>query len=205
MASRAQPGHRGDGDDRAAAARGHRVQDQLRGEHHRPQVQVQRVAPLRRVRRREARLLEAPGVAHQYTQPAVPPAGGIDRGTHPLRGRHVRADERPADPSRRRRTSLPVQIGDDYVHTLGRQPPGDPGADPGRTPGHQGRPPVKLHDPILRRRTDIPAGPGDRSAPAPRCHRTEQSWTRRGCGILSVVWPTVLIRARRRPRPLRIS
>jgi hypothetical protein len=160
MASRAQPGHRGDGDDRAAAARGHRVQDQLRGEHHRPQVQVQRVAPLRRVRRREARLFEAPRVADQHAQSARPPLARRDGGADPGRGRHVRADERPADPPSRRRTSLPVQVGNDHVHALGRQPLGDPGTDPGRAPGHQSRLPVKLHPPILRRRTDIPADTG---------------------------------------------
>jgi hypothetical protein len=33
-------------------------------------------------------------------------------------------------------------------------------ADPGRAPGHQSRLPVKLHAPIVRRRTDIPADPG---------------------------------------------
>jgi hypothetical protein len=68
-------------------------------------------------------------------------------------------DERPADPARRRRTSLLVQVGDDHIHALGRQPLGDPRPDPGHAPSHQGDLPVKLHNGILRHGADIPAGP----------------------------------------------
>src|SRR5439155_1601304 len=66
VAGRAQPRGRGDVDDRAAAALVHRGQDELRGEHDCAQVQVECLLPLRRIRRREAWLLDAPGVVDQH-------------------------------------------------------------------------------------------------------------------------------------------
>jgi hypothetical protein len=155
MAGRTQPGDRRDRDDRAAA-KSHRLPDQLRRQHDPAQVQVQRVAPLRRIGRGETRLRKPPGVADQHPQPPRPPQRRADRQAHPGLGRDVRLDERPADPARGPRASLPVQIGDDHVHALARQPLRDPRPDPGRAAGHQSGQSVTIHASILHRATDIP-------------------------------------------------
>jgi len=91
---RAQPGGRGDVDDRPAAALPHRGQDLLRGQHDRAQVQVEGLLPLGRLRRREARLLDAPGVVDQHGDWT----GRVDRRADVGGVSEVGAEERAADP-----------------------------------------------------------------------------------------------------------
>jgi hypothetical protein len=145
-----QPGGRGDVDDRSAAAFGHRAKDKLRGEHDRPQVQIERLLPLRRVRRREARLLDASGVVDQYADPARSIYGRPDPGP----GTDIRADERPADPRCRGWPGLLAEIGDDHVHALRREPLRDPGANPVRASRHQSDLSLEVHGGIVCRGTD---------------------------------------------------
>jgi hypothetical protein len=94
VAGRAQPGGRGDVDDRPAAALVHRGQDKLRGEYDRAQVQVEGLPPLGRLRRREARLLDAPGVVDQHAHRP----GRVDRRADVGGVGEVGADERAAGP-----------------------------------------------------------------------------------------------------------
>jgi hypothetical protein len=152
VAGRAQPGGRGDVDDRAAAAFPHRGQDELRGEHDRAQVQVERVLPPRRVRRREARFLDASGVVDQHGDRT----GRVDRRADVGRVSEVGAEERAAGPFGHNRARPFVKVGDDHVHALGREPFRDPGADPGRTSRHQSRQSVEFHGGSVRPGTDIP-------------------------------------------------
>jgi deoxyribose-phosphate aldolase len=152
VAGRAQPGRRGDVDDRAAAALPHRGQDELRGEHDRAQVQVEGLLPLHPIRRGEARLLDAPGVVDQHADRPGRVNGRVDAG--PVS--EVGAEERAADPFGRNRALPVVEIGDDHVHALGGEPFRDPGAYPVRTPRHQSRHPVEVHSGIVGPGTDIP-------------------------------------------------
>jgi hypothetical protein len=152
VASRAQPGSRGDVDDRAAAALGHRSQDELRGQHDRAQVQVEGLLPLRRIRCGEARLLNAPGVVDQDADWPGRVDGRVDAG--PVS--EVGAEERAADPFGRNWALPVVEVGDDHVHALGGEPFRDPGADSGRTSRHQSRQSVEFHGGSVRPGTDIP-------------------------------------------------
>jgi hypothetical protein len=152
MAGRAQPGRRGDVDDRAATALPHRGQHELRGEHDRAQVQVEGVLPLRLVRCREVRLLGASGVVDQHADRT----GRADRRVNVGRVSEVGAQERAADPFGHNRARPFVQVGDDYVHALRGEPFRDPGADPGRTSRHQSRQSVEFHGGSVRPGTDIP-------------------------------------------------
>ncbi len=135
---------------RPAAALGHRAEDELRREHHGPQVQVERVIPFRRVRRGEARPFDASGVVDQYADRARGVYGRADAGV----GGDIRADERPADPGGGGRTGLIVEIGDEHAHAFRREPLGDSGAYPVRTPCHQRGGALKVHGGIVRRGTD---------------------------------------------------
>jgi hypothetical protein len=151
MTGRAQPGVRGDVDDRAAAARPHRDQDELRSEHHGAQVQVERALPPRRARRREARFLDASGVVDQH---ADRPGRGDRRGdVSPVCD--VGTEKRAADPFGRNRARLLVPVGDDHVHAFRGEPLRDPGAYPFRTSRHQSGRPVEFHDGSVRPGTDI--------------------------------------------------
>jgi hypothetical protein len=152
VAGRAQPGGRGDVDDRAAAAFPHRGQDELRGEHDRAQVQVEGLLPLGRLRRREARFLDASGVVDQHGDRT----GRVDRRADVGRVSEVGAEERAAGPFGHNRARPFVKVGDDHVHALGREPFRDPGADPGRTSRHQSRQSVEFHGGSVRPGTDIP-------------------------------------------------
>jgi hypothetical protein len=152
VAGRAQPGRRGDVDDRAAAALPHRGQDELRGEHDRAQVQVEGLLPLRRIRCGEARLLNAPSVVDQHAHRARRVHGGADAG--PVG--EIGMDERAADPFGHSWARTVVPVGDDHVHALGGEPFRDPGADSGRTSRHQSRPSVEFHGGSVRPGTDIP-------------------------------------------------
>jgi len=151
VAGRAQRGGRGDVDDRAAAALPHRGRDELRGEHDRAQVQVEGLLPLRRIRRGEARLLDAPGVVDQHADRT----GRVDRRADVGPASEVGAEERAADPFGHCRARPLVAVGDDHVHALGRQPFRDPAADPVRTPRHQSSPSVEVHGGIVCPGTDI--------------------------------------------------
>jgi hypothetical protein len=152
VASCAQPGGRGDVDDRAAAALPHRGQDELRGEHDRAQVQVEGLLPLRRIRCGEARLLNAPGVVDQDADWP----GGVDGRVDVGPVGEVGAEERAADPFGRNRALPVVEVGDDHVHALGGEPFRDPGANPGRTSRHQSRQSAEFHGGSVRPGTDIP-------------------------------------------------
>jgi hypothetical protein len=152
VAGRAQPGGRGDVDDRAAAALPHRGQDELGGEHDRAQVQVEGLLPLRRIRRREARLLDAPGVVDQHPDRTGRVDGRMDAG--PVS--EVGAEERAADPFGRNRALPVVEVGDDHAHALGGEPLRDPGAYPVRTSRHQCGHSAEFHGGIVGPGTDIP-------------------------------------------------
>jgi hypothetical protein len=158
VAGRAQPGGRGDVDDRTAAALPHRGEDELRGEYDGAQVQVERVPPPRRVRRREGRFLEAPGVVHQHADRA---RGGDGR-AHARLGPHVRGNERPADPRGGGRAGPLVPVGDDHAHAFGGEPLRDPAAYPVRASRHQSGHSFKVHYGSVGRGTDIsfPIAPG---------------------------------------------
>ena len=120
-------------------------EDKLCGEHDRPQVQVEGLLPLGRVRRGEARLLDASGVVDQHADPARRINGRPDTGP----GRDICGDERPADPRRCGRPGLLVEIGDNHVHALRREPLSDPGAYPFRTPCHQSGLSLEVHRGIV--------------------------------------------------------
>jgi hypothetical protein len=152
VAGHAQPGGRRDVDDRATAARPHRDEDELGGEHDGAQVQVERALPPRRLRGREARFLDAPGVVDQHADRPR----GIDRRVDVSPVSKVGPEERAADPFGHSRARPLVQVGDDHVHALGGEPLRDPGADPGRTPRHQSRQSVEFHGGSVRPGTDIP-------------------------------------------------
>jgi hypothetical protein len=152
VAGRAQPGRRGDVDDRAAAALPHRAQDELRGEHDRAQVQVEGLLPLRRICRGEARLLNAPGVIDQHPNRTGRVDGRVD--VAPVG--EIGMDERAADPFGHNWARPVVPVGDDHVHALRGEPLRDPGAYPVRAPRHQSRHPVEFHDGIVGPGTDIP-------------------------------------------------
>jgi hypothetical protein len=155
MEGRAEPGGRGDVDDGTAAALGHRVQDELGGEHDRPQVQVERVLPFRRLRHREARLLDAPGVVDQH----VDRSGRVQRRAYAALGGDVCVQERTADPFGPYWSGPVVEVSDDHLHALGRQPFRDPATDPVRAAGHQGGPTVEFHHGIVGRGPDNSAAP----------------------------------------------
>jgi hypothetical protein len=93
VAGRSESGDRGDVDDRAATAVGHRSEGELGGEHDCPQVQVKGVLPFRRLRGGEARALDASGVVNQDADPAGQPAGGIDGGADTGPGGDIGAHE----------------------------------------------------------------------------------------------------------------
>jgi hypothetical protein len=152
VVGRAQPGGRGDVDDRSAAALPHRGQHELGGEHDRAQVQVERAAPPHRVRRREVRFLGSSGVVDQHADRT----GRVDRRVDVGRVSEVGAEERAADPFGRNRAPPVVEVGDDDVHALGGEPLRDSGADPGRTSRHQSCQPVEFHGGSVRPGTDIP-------------------------------------------------
>jgi hypothetical protein len=152
VAGGAQPGGRRDVDDRPAAALPHRGQDELRGEHDRAQVQVERALPPGRVRRREVRLLAAAGVVDQHADRT----GRVDGRAHVGPVSEVGAEERAADPFGRNRALPFVAVGDDHVHALGREPLRDPGAYPVRASCHQCGYSVEFHGGIVRPGTDIP-------------------------------------------------
>ena len=69
-------------------------------------------------------------------------------------GGEIRADERPADPGGGGRTGLIVEVGDDHAHAFRREPLGDSGAYPVRTPCHQRGGALKVHGGIVRHGTD---------------------------------------------------
>jgi len=153
VAGRAQPRGRGDVDDRAAAALPHRGQDKLRGEHDRAQVQVEGLFPLRRIRRGETWLLDAPGVVDQHADRT----GRVDRCVDVGSVGEVGVEERAADPFGRSRARPFVQVGDDDVHALGGEPLRDPCAYPGRASRYQSRQSVEFHGDIVGSGTDNPA------------------------------------------------
>jgi len=148
VASRAQPGGRGDVDDRAAAAFPHRGQHELRGEHDRAQVQVEGLLPLRRIRCGEARLLNAPGVVDQDADWP----GGVDGRVDVGPVGEVGTEERAADPFGRNRALPVVEVGDDHVHALR----GEPFRDPGPASRHQCGDSAEFHGGSVRPGTDIP-------------------------------------------------
>jgi hypothetical protein len=152
VAGRAQPGGRGDVDDRATAALLHRGQDELRGEHDRAQVQVERAVPPRQIRLREMRLLGSSRVVDQHADRAGRVDGRMDAG--PVS--EVGADKRAADPFGQNRALPVVEVGDDQLHALGGEPLRDPGADPVRTSRHQCGRSVEFHGGIVGPGTDIP-------------------------------------------------
>jgi hypothetical protein len=162
VAGRAQPSRRGDVDDRAAAALGHRGQNELRGQHDRAQVQVERALPPRRVRRREVRLLGSSRVVNQHADRTGRGDSRVD--ASPVT--EVRAEERAANPFGRNRALPVVEVGDDQVHALGGEPFRDPGADPVRASRHQCGHSAKFHGGIVGPGTDIPfrSQPGVRMA-----------------------------------------
>jgi hypothetical protein len=127
-------------------------QDELRGEHERAQVQVERALPPRQIRLREMRLLGSSRVVDQHADRA----GRVDRRADAGPVGEVGADERAADPFGQNRTLPVVEVGDDHVHALGREPLRDPGAYPVRTSRHQCGHSVDFHDGIVGPGTDIP-------------------------------------------------
>ena len=88
-----------------------------------------------------------------------PPGGRGGRSEHDGPQVHVQGDvggdERAADPGGRFLARLFVEVGNDHVHALGRQPIGDSSADPGGGAGHQRGSSVKVHARIVRPGTDI--------------------------------------------------
>jgi hypothetical protein len=152
VGGRAEAGRRGDVDDRPSAACPHRGEDELRGEHDGAQVQVEGLFPGRRIRRWEARFLEAPGVVDQHGDRT----GRADRRVHVGPVSDVGAAERAAGPFGHNRARLLVPVGDDHVHALRGQPLRDPGAYSCRASCHQSGHPVEFHGGSVRPGTDIP-------------------------------------------------
>ena len=135
---------------RAAAALGDRPQDELRREHHRPQVQVERMLPFRRVRRGEVTALAKPPalLTSTPTVSALTTAVRTPAWWRCCPG----ANDRPIRVGLAR-PALSFEISDDNPHAFRREPLGDSGAYP-RHPRHQGGSALKVHGGIVRRGTD---------------------------------------------------
>jgi len=87
---------------------------------------------------------------------AIGPRTSCDSRADVARVSEVGAEERAADPFGRNRALPVVEVGDDHVHALGREPFRDPGAYPVRSSRHQCGHSAEFHVGIVGPGTDIP-------------------------------------------------